>query len=96
LLVSQIDALRDRTGWVIIDEIQKLPNLLDIVHHAIEKFNTKFALTGSSARKLRRGQANLLAGRAFVYHLFPFTYRELGSAFSLEGALNYGTLPKIL
>jgi uncharacterized protein len=94
-LLAQIEGLSNPQGWVIIDEVQKLPALLDIVHHAIEKFDTKFALTGSSARKLIRGQANLLAGRAFVYHLFPFTYRELDSAFSLEEALNYGTLPKI-
>jgi len=95
-LVSQIRALKDPDPWVIIDEVQKLPALLDIVHHSIEELGTRFALTGSSARKLRRGQANLLAGRAFVYHLFPFTARELGDRFQLDEALHYGTLPKIL
>src|SRR3989338_5641825 len=58
--------------WVIIDEVQKLPKILDLVHRQIEsrKNKTKFALTGSSARKLKRGSANLLAGRAFVNHVF--------------------------
>lgn len=94
-LLARITSRKTPDGWVIIDEVQKLPVLLDIVHHAIETYGTKFALTGSSARKLRRGQANLLAGRAFVYHLYPFTHRELGTTFSLESALQFGTLPKV-
>ena len=56
---------------VIIDEIQKSPKLLDVVHIEIEKKKIHFVLTGSSARKLKRGAGNLLGGRAFVYHLFP-------------------------
>ena len=62
---------------VVIDEIQKLPLLLDEVHRLIEKHKQHFLLTGSSARKLRRGQANLLAGRAWVAHLFPLTFSEM-------------------
>ncbi|MBW2284115.1 MAG: AAA family ATPase [Deltaproteobacteria bacterium] len=60
----------------IIDEIQKIPDLLDEVHELIETGGIWFILTGSSARKLRRGGANLLAGRAYTYRLFPLTYRK--------------------
>ena len=81
--------------WVIIDEIQKAPALLDVVHSLIESTKIKFALTGSSARKLKRGAANLLAGRAFVFHLYPLTHSELGDDFQLNQALLWGTLPKI-
>jgi predicted AAA+ superfamily ATPase len=81
--------------WIIIDEIQKLPRLLDIVHDTIEEHGQNFILTGSSARKLKRGAANLLAGRAFVYYLFPFNSLELKEEFNLETALNWGLLPKI-
>ena len=83
------------TEWVIIDEVQKIPELLDVVHRLIEDRGIKFGLTGSSARKLKHGGANLLAGRAFVYNLFPFTSFELGDQFRLEDALMWGTLPKI-
>ncbi|OFZ78325.1 MAG: hypothetical protein A2583_08080 [Bdellovibrionales bacterium RIFOXYD1_FULL_53_11] len=86
---------RERLEWVIIDEIQKVPKLLDVVHQAIEKNKIKFVLTGSSARKIKRSSSNLLAGRAYVYNLFPFCSSELGSVFDLEKALNWGTLPKI-
>lgn len=95
-LVEQVNALSSETRWVVIDEVQKLPALLDIVHYCIENTNKMFALTGSSARKLKRGQANLLAGRAFVYHLFPLTHIELGDNFSLNSVLNFGSLPKLL
>ncbi|HHK40800.1 MAG TPA: ATP-binding protein [Planctomycetaceae bacterium] len=93
LLSEQIEARGRGRGWVIIDEIQKVPKLLDVVHAEIERSGTRFALTGSSARKLKRGSTNLLAGRAFVYHLFPFTAGELGDSFDLQEALEYGTLP---
>ena len=93
-LSSMID--KQVPEWVIIDEVQKIPKLLDIVHLEIERRNTKFALTGSSARKLKRGAANLLAGRAFVYQLYPFTHLELGDAFDLALALQWGALPRIL
>ncbi len=81
---------------IIIDEVQKSPKLLDIVHREIErKKNVQFVLTGSSARKLKQGHANLLAGRAFTYHLFPFTTYELGSHFHLQNVLEFGTLPQL-
>lgn len=82
---------------VVIDEIQKVPKLLDVVHRLIENktVTQKFIMTGSSARKLKRGGANLLAGRAFVYHLYPFSYLEIKENLNLENTLNWGTLPKI-
>lgn len=81
--------------WVIIDEVQKVPRLLDVVHQIISKSKIKFILTGSSARKLKRGGANLLAGRAFVYYFFPLTYKELGNSFVLTDVLRFGSLPPI-
>ncbi len=94
-LVEQLAALGRETQWIIIDEIQKVPKLLDIVHQQIESSRFKFAMSGSSARKLKRGGANLLAGRAFVNHLFPLTAREIGEHFSLASALAWGTLPRL-
>ena len=95
-LIEQLAALKPETEWIIIDEIQKAPKLLDIVHQQIESSRFKFALTGSSARKLRHGSANLLAGRAFVFHLFPLTAREIGEQFSVQNALAWGTLPRVV
>lgn len=92
-LIAQISA--QKPDWVVIDEVQKLPRILDLVHLLIEEKKQKFALTGSSARKLKRGSANLLAGRAFMNHLFPFSALELGKQFSLEQALSFGLLPKV-
>ncbi len=77
----------------IIDEVQRIPSLLDDVHDLIESTDVRFLLTGSSARKLRRGGANLLAGRAYTYHLYPLTISELGQDFALERALRVGMLP---
>lgn len=95
LLVNELDAKSAAPKWIIIDEVQKVPALLDVVHYLIESRNQQFVLSGSSARKLRRNAANLLAGRAFVYHLFPFTATELGSSFEINEALMWGTLPRI-
>jgi predicted AAA+ superfamily ATPase len=81
--------------WIIIDEVQKNPALLNTVHRLIEEKYFKFALTGSSARKLKRGHANLLAGRAFVFNLFPLTHQELKADFDLIEYLTWGGLPKI-
>ncbi len=87
-------SLPSQKKYIIIDEIQKIPKLLDIIHILIEeKLPVHFIMTGSSARKLKRGGANLLAGRAFVYHLFPFSYLEIGDAFHLPQALEWGSLP---
>jgi len=94
LLERELNALSSKVNWVFIDEIQKIPKLLDIVHKLIEKNHQKFILTGSSARKLKRSGANLLAGRAFLNYLFPLTYFELKSA-SMEFLLNWGALPKV-
>ena len=94
-LIEQIEAQKERVEWVVIDEVQKNPKLLDLVHQLIEKTAIKFALTGSSARKLKRGSSNLLAGRAFVNHLFPLTFLELGGSFDLNNVLNWGSLPKL-
>jgi predicted AAA+ superfamily ATPase len=82
-------------GWVVIDEVQKIPALLDEVHRLIEKRKWRFALTGSSARKLRRGGVNLLAGRARTLDLFPLTAAELGSDFRLTHAVRFGGLPSV-
>ncbi len=94
-LVARLNSVRGKLGWIIIDEIQKVPVLLDIVHQELTKKDFKFALTGSSARKLKRGGANLLAGRAFVFHLHPFTAYELINIFDLNSALKWGTLPEL-
>lgn len=80
--------------FVVIDEIQKIPKLLDIAQTWIQQNKLKFVLTGSSSRKLKRGAANLLGGRANSYSLFPFTARELGRAFDLSSVLQWGTLPE--
>ena len=79
---------------IVIDEIQKLPALLEVVHLLIErKTRQQFILTGSSARKLRRQGVNLLGGRAVEKHLHPYTAAELGSQFRLDSALRQGMLP---
>jgi len=83
-------------GSVIIDEIQKIPALLDEVHRLIEQSrNLRFILTGSSPRKLRRTSSNLLGGRASTCHFHPLTAMELGGAFDLVKALRYGLLPTL-
>lgn len=82
------------SSLVIIDEVQKVPELLDEVHWLIENHGMRFVLCGSSARKLKRGGGNLLGGRAVRYELFPLVFREVPD-FSLERAANSGTLPPI-
>jgi predicted AAA+ superfamily ATPase len=88
-------ALPEVITHVVIDEIQKIPKLLNVVHYLIENTNKKFILTGSSARKLKYGGANLLAGRAFIYSLYPLTFVELGDNFDLQSVLQWGSLPQI-
>lgn len=83
------------TKRVVIDEIQRLPELLNEVHNLIEERGIHFLLTGSSARKLRQGGVNLLGGRARTRRLHPLTRPELGMYFRLEKALQNGTLPSI-
>jgi uncharacterized protein len=79
----------------IVDEIQRLPILLNEVHRLIESHKMRFLLTGSSARKLKRGGANLLGGRAWQNNLFPLTSHELQEEFNLERYLLHGGLPAI-
>lgn len=101
--------------WVIIDEVQRVPELLNEVHAMVEDAEiqgeqwgdpsterlqrgpiVKFGLSGSSARKLKRGGANLLAGRALLNHLYPLTADELGKDFDLNATLNWGLLPSVV
>ena len=97
LLTNILDDLDSKITHVVIDEIQKVPRLLDTIHQYIQKNENRFyfLLTGSSAKKLKAGGADLLAGRAFVYNLFPLTFNELGTTFDLEEYLHYGGLPGI-
>ena len=92
-----VEAMPANSKYVIIDEVQKLPVLLDVVHLLIENKKSEkiFILTGSSARKLKTDGVNLLAGRAFVCHLYPFSFLEVGGGFNLDHALCWGMLPKI-
>jgi predicted AAA+ superfamily ATPase len=87
--------LRPQDRIVVIDEVQKLPEVLDEVQLMIEEKGVRFLLTGSSARKLRRGGTNLLGGRARVRYLHPLVCEELGDAFDLVRALDIGLLPSI-
>ncbi|MFV9646573.1 MAG: ATP-binding protein [Desulfobacterales bacterium] len=84
----------NKSGIVVIDEIQRVPELLNEVHRLIENNRLTFLLTGSSARKLRRGKANLLAGRVWEARLFPLTWKEIPD-FNLEKFLRYGGLPPV-
>ncbi len=80
---------------IFVDEIQKIPMLLDEVHSLIEEYKIQFILSGSSARKLKRLHANLLGGRSLIYNIYPFTYLELKSKFHLGFALQFGTIPGV-
>lgn len=86
----------DPGSWVVIDEIQRLPGLLNEVHRFIEERGLRFALLGSSARKLRAAGVNLLAGRALWREMFPLTPEELGEEFDLGRTLEIGALPLVL
>ena len=82
-------------SWVVVDEIQRLPNLLNEVHRHIEDRRLNFALLGSSARKLKAAGVNLLAGRALHKTMHPLTPAELGDDFDVDRALNTGTIPLV-
>lgn len=86
---------KDFEDWIIIDEVQKIPALLNEVHRLIEEYGYKFILTGSSARPLKRKGTNLLAGRALYHKMFPLTAMELGDDFDIAKSLKYGHLPTI-
>ncbi|MCX7978560.1 MAG: ATP-binding protein [Bdellovibrionaceae bacterium] len=83
-------------SWMVIDEVQRLPQLLNEVHRLIEDHKIKFALTGSSSRKLKRMGVNLLAGRSVLRKMYPLTPMEMGEDFNLRKALQFGTLPLVL
>ena len=85
-----------KNNLVIVDEVQRIPTLLDYVQKGIEEIGLRFILSGSSARKLRRGSANLLGGRVLDLRLYPLTNFEIGKDFELDMALSYGTLPRIV
>jgi len=94
-LKNMIETPIKENKFIIIDEIQKAPALLDLVHLYIQTTKAKFILTGSSVRKLKRSSANMLAGRASIYKLYPLLYSELENDFDLNRALTWGTLPEI-
>lgn len=81
------------TDWVILDEVQRIPLLLHEVHRLIEEYHFRFILTGSSARKLKQKDVNLLAGRALTYHMYPLTALELKGDFNIQHSLQWGHLP---
>lgn len=81
------------SDWIILDEVQRVPLLLHEVHRLIEESHFKFILTGSSARKLKQKDANLLAGRALTCHMFPLTAVELKNDFNIKHSLQWGHLP---
>jgi predicted AAA+ superfamily ATPase len=103
--------IRNGIEWIILDEVQRIPALLSEVHDLMETSSARFILSGSSARKLKRGSAlsgsamsgrathgdaDLLGGRALLRYMHPFTAKELGEDFDLEHALQWGTLPPLL
>jgi len=95
--LRELLAARPDARQVVVDEVQKLPDLLEVAHLLIEeKRNVQFIFTGSSARKLRRAGVNLLGGRAAQKSLHPFMAAELGSCFRLDEALRLGMLPVVL
>lgn len=92
-LQEYVPSERDR--WIVIDEVQRIPELLNEVHRLIEDHRVRFILTGSSARSLRKRGVNLLAGRALTCTMHPLTRRELGSDFALSRFLDHGGLPSV-
>ncbi len=97
LVRSEVEArLRAGARTIFVDEIQRIPALLDEIHGLIEATGARFLLTGSSARKLRRAPTNLFAGRAATRRLHPLTEVEIGSDFDLGRALRFGTLPPVV
>jgi predicted AAA+ superfamily ATPase len=88
--------IRGGAQTVFVDEVQRVPELLDEVHGLIERHRTRFLLTGSSARKLKRRGTNLLAGRAVTRRLHPLTLHEQGERFDLQRTLRLGSLPAVV
>jgi predicted AAA+ superfamily ATPase len=96
-LEAELRASPRTVRTVMLDEVQRVPAVLDAVQTLLDEAPTRFRflLSGSSARKLRRGQANLLPGRVHVHHLHPLLVRELGAHFDLDRVLAHGTLPGV-
>lgn len=94
LFADEIRGLR-KGSWVVVDEVQRIPALLNEVHRFIEERNLRFALLGSSARKLKSAGTNLLAGRAVRKQMFPLVPEELGRDFEIEKVLRFGSIPLI-
>ncbi|MCE2929478.1 MAG: AAA family ATPase [Candidatus Caenarcaniphilales bacterium] len=97
LFRNQVIHRHKNQKFIIVDEVQRLPSLLNEVHYLLEESKNPpiFCLSGSSARKLKKGEANLLAGRALTYKMFPLSHREIGEDFNLIQAISYGTLPAV-
>lgn len=97
LLRKEISRRDKSKRYVVIDEVQRIPEILNEVHYLLESLSDPpvFVLSGSSARKLKRENANMLGGRALTYQMFPLSYRELGQCFDLDTALRFGSLPSI-
>ncbi|MBF0493327.1 MAG: ATP-binding protein [Deltaproteobacteria bacterium] len=89
-----LKAQAKKKSMIVIDEVQKVPELLSEVHHLLENSTYRFLLTGSSARKLKKSHADLLAGRAWIAELFPLTWKEIPH-FNLDSYLRYGGLPQV-
>jgi predicted AAA+ superfamily ATPase len=82
-------------SWVVVDEIQRIPNLLNEVHRFIEEKGFKFVLCGSSSRKLKKAGVNLLAGRALHRLMHPFVPEEIGAAYNIHDVMRFGALPVV-
>ncbi|MBI5508030.1 MAG: ATP-binding protein [Deltaproteobacteria bacterium] len=85
-----------RKRWIVVDEVQQVPGLLNDVHALIEAGGYRFAMSGSSARRLKGGQANLLGGRALLRTMFPLTFEEVGDSHLLSGMVEHGALPLVV
>lgn len=96
LFRRRVEALKEGS-WIVLDEIQRMPELLNEIHAIMNRLPGKyrFAITGSSARKLKRGHVNLLAGRAVNRQFFPLVGDELGYEFEIDDLLRFGTLPAV-
>jgi predicted AAA+ superfamily ATPase len=92
ILFRELSILKEGQ-WAVVDEVQKVPALLDEVHRLIEDRHIKFVLSGSSARKLKRGSANLLAGRARLIHMYPLVSAEVDYGIKIPDMLQFGMLP---
>lgn len=94
LFWEEISALPKKSK-IIVDEVQKIPALLNYIQMGIDQYHHQFIISGSSARKLKRGTANLLGGRALNFRLHSLSWHELGKDANINWVLNYGSLPKV-